>query len=151
MLIFRRKLSRQRRWQRHYSYFFFLCILLLSHFVALKFFSMYRKKDPLQCQTHALSNSINVKWLHICEYKGIHDACAECSLEAIIFTIINEYQWNIFFILFNIFYFGVYFFFFVSSTVFRITKWQLKPVKIQNCTQNIRWNRMKIWWNFVIY
>lgn len=27
-------------------------------------------EDPLQCQTHALSNSINVKWLHICEYNS---------------------------------------------------------------------------------
>lgn len=72
--------------------------ILLCHFKWFDFWNV----DPLQCQAHALSNSINVKWCFICAHNGMYDACAECSLEAIIFIITNEYQWNIFYLIFSI-------------------------------------------------
>lgn len=52
----------------------------------------------------------------ICVHNNMY-VWAECSLEAIIFIIINEYQWNIFFILFNIFYFREFQIFFLSLCV----------------------------------
>ena len=92
-------------------------------------------RDPLQCQTHALSNSINVKWLHICEYNSALRSSCVCWMLTRSHNIYNN-KWIFFFFFFH---FCPCFFFSFHRT-FWIAK--LKPVKFKN-VRTIRWNRIK--------